>query len=372
MVEVYKELQRALAAGEKCALARIIRAIGSAPRSVGSKLLLRADGRLVGTIGGGLLELEVVSEARQVMASGRPAIRSVRLEGREVAGSEMLCGGNVDVLIEPVFAEDAAAASVFRALAETTAQGRRAVLITVVAEDRRTLQRALLAGEGGLIGDASGGGAAAGIDPQRWAGLRGCLLAPLAPGPDSALVFVEAVEPEAELVLFGAGHIAAFLAPLARTVGFRVCVTDDRAEFANPERFPSVDRLIVCPAEEAFEQLVVTPATYLAIMTRGHAHDRDALRAALKTRPAYLGMIGSRRKRDMIYAALSAEGVSAEDLRRIHCPIGLAIGAQTPQEIAVSVVAELIQARSREGEKNRADRPAAVKAVPVRGMAPRS
>jgi xanthine dehydrogenase accessory factor len=368
MVEVYKELQRALAAGEKCVLARIIRAIGSAPRSVGTKMLLRADGRLVGTIGGGLLELEVLAEAQKVLASGRPAVRSVRLEGREMAGAEMLCGGNVDVLIEPVSAEDAAAASVFRALAETAAQGRRAVLITVVAEDRRALQRALLAGEGGLVGDVSGRFEAAGIDPQRWAGVRGCLLEPLAPGPDSALVFVEALEPEAKLVLFGAGHIAAFVAPLARTVGFRVCVTDDRAEFANPERFPSADRLLVCPAAEAFERIAVTPATYLAIMTRGHAHDREALRAALKTRPAYLGMIGSLRKRDMIYAALAEEGVPAADLRRIHCPIGLAIGAETPQEIAVSIVAELIQARARQAERNRADRPPAANAASVRGM----
>mgnify|MGYP001768485370 FL=1 len=98
---------------------------------------------------------------------------------------------------------------------------------------------------------------------------------------------------------------------------------------------------------DAFERVVVTPATYIAIVTRGHLHDRDALRAALATRPAYLGMIGSRRKRDLIYAALIAEGVAAEELRRVHCPIGLPIGAQTPQEIAVSIVAELIQVRSR-------------------------
>jgi xanthine dehydrogenase accessory factor len=125
-----------------------------------------------------------------------------------------------------------------------------------------------------------------------------------------------------------------------------VCVIDDRAEFANPERFPTADRLLVCSVSEAFERIAVTPATFLAIVTRGHLHDRDALRGALKTVSAYIGMIGSRRKRDLIYAALMEEGIPAEDLRRVHCPIGVSIGAETPQEIAVSIVAELIQVRA--------------------------
>jgi xanthine dehydrogenase accessory factor len=140
------------------------------------------------------------------------------------------------------------------------------------------------------------------------------------------------------------------VAPLARMVGFRVCVIDDRAEFASPERFPTADQLLVCAVPEAFVRIAVSSQTYIAIVTRGHIHDRDALRAALATRPAYLGMIGSRRKRDLIYASLIAEGLAAEALGRIHCPIGLSIGAETPQEIAVSIVAELIQIRAQAHE----------------------
>jgi xanthine dehydrogenase accessory factor len=346
MIDVYDELQRALSGGDKCVLARIIRQAGSAPRAVGTKLLVKADGRLVGTIGGGRLEHEVLGKAREVAASGRLAVLAVRLSGQDVAGGEMLCGGNVDVLIEPVLPEDAGALSVFQALHAMKAQGRRGVLLTVVAEDRRGVQRALLTEEGSLIGDAAGRFEAAGAGLKRWAGARGFALEPLAAGADPAMVFVEPVEPEAVLVLFGGGHISTCVAPLARTVGFRVCVIDDREEFANPERFPSADRLLVCPVAEAFDRIAVTPATYLAIVTRGHAHDRDALRRALTSRPAYLGMIGSRRKRDLIYAALVEEGASAADLRRVHCPIGIAIGAETPQEIAVSIVAELIHVRA--------------------------
>lgn len=369
MIDVYKELQRAVAVGEKCVLARIIRQIGSAPRTVGTKLLIRADGPAVGTIGGGLLEHEVLRKAHEVLADGRPALLEVRLTGQEVAASEMICGGNVDVLIEPVFPGDTAALSVFEVLAAMAAQGRRGVLVTVVTEGWRSVLRSVVTETGRVIGDAPGRFEAIGVDPKRWAGARAFSLEAAARAEGPAMVFVEPVEPEAVLVLFGAGHISTFVAPLARSVGFVVWVIDDREEFANLERFPSADRLFICPVAEAFDRITVTPATYLVIVTRGHIHDRDALRAALATRPAYLGMIGSRRKRDMIYEALVDEGVSAEDLRRVHCPIGIAIGAETPQEIAVSIVAELIQVRASGSDHAPAGFPAFIepRAAPGKG-----
>lgn len=345
MIDVYQELQLALKAGETCVLARIIRQIGSAPRTVGTKLLVRADGRPVGTIGGGLLEHEVLRKAHEVLAGGRPAVLEVRLTGQDAAASEMICGGSVDVLIEPVSSQDAGAAAVFQALAELTEQGRRGVLVTVLTEDRRRVLRTILTETGSVIGDAPERFQAAGVDPKQWTGTRRYALETMArnAGP---VVFVEPVEPEAMLVLFGAGHISIFVAPFASAVGFRVSVIDDREEFANPRRFPDADRILVGPVTDAFHRIAVTPSTYLVIVTRGHVHDRDALRAALATRPAYLGMIGSRRKRDLIYAALMEEGVAVEDLRQVHCPIGISIGAETPQEIAISIVAELIQVRA--------------------------
>jgi len=347
MIDIYAELYRVLAAGQPCVLARIIRQAGSAPRAVGTGFLIKADGTHRGTIGGGMLEDEVQRKAREVLAGGRPALLEVRMSGQDAAAGEMLCGGNVDVLLEPVFPENDPARAVFQELARMTAQGRRGALITVVAEGGGEVQRAIVTAEGAIAGGASELSGLPGADLKRWGAARGSALETLPQDAARRVVFVQPLEPEAELLLFGAGHISRFVAPLARTVGFRVCVIDDRAEFANPERFPTADRLLVCPVTEAFGQAAVTPASYIVIVTRGHLHDRDALQAALRTRPSYIGMIGSRRKRDLIYAALLQDGAAAEDLGRVHCPIGIDIGAETPEEIAVSIVAELIQVRAR-------------------------
>jgi xanthine dehydrogenase accessory factor len=367
MIDIYTALHRALAAGERCVLARIIRQIGSAPRTVGTRFLVKADRTHLGTIGGGLLEYDVLGKAQEVMGSGRPAVLEVRMSGKEVAAGEMLCGGNVDVLLEPVFPEDERAKSVFQEIALMTAQGRRGALVTAVREDRSDVQRAIVTAEGRVIGDASELSALPGVDLKRWSAVRDFSLEIFPHDLSRVVLFVEPVAPEAALLLFGAGHISTFVAPLARSVGFHVCVIDDREEFANPERFPTADRLLVCPVAEAFERVAVTSATYIAIVTRGHIHDRDALQAALATRPAYLGMIGSRRKRDLIYAALMKEGVSAEDLGRVHCPIGISIGAETPEEIAVSIVAELIQVRARGWGRTGVDRSSFQKAKPGHG-----
>ncbi len=346
MDDVYAELANALAAGEKSVLARIIRQAGSAPRTVGARLLVKADGGFVGTIGGGLLERDVLRTAQEVLSSGRSSVLKVRLTGQEVAAGEMLCGGNVDVLLEPVFPGDRGAAAVFQELVAMTAQGRRGTLVTLVADGWQTGARYLVTQEGTVIGDAAWLAGAAGADVTAWAEVRRPSLETLAEGAGGMSVFLEPVEAEAALLLFGAGHISTCVAPLAHRVGFRVCVVDDREEFANARRFPTADRIMVCSVDEAFRRFVVTPATFIAIATRGHAYDRDALQSALATQPAYLGMIGSRRKRDLIYGSLMADGVAADDLHRVHCPIGVAIGAQTPEEIAVSIVAELIQVRA--------------------------
>jgi xanthine dehydrogenase accessory factor len=126
-------------------------------------------------------------------------------------------------------------------------------------------------------------------------------------------------------------------------VGFRLAVIDDRAEFATRERFPTADEVLVLPFDKVFDHLRVTPDSYLVIVTRGHLSDRTVLRSALTTNPAYIGMIGSKRKREAIYRSLLDEGVPRERLEAVHSPIGLVIGAETPEEIAVSIVGELIK-----------------------------
>jgi xanthine dehydrogenase accessory factor len=346
MVDVYAELERSLAAGEKTALARIIRQSGSAPRTVGTKMLIHTDGTLVGTIGGGLLEHDVVQKAHAVMASGGPAVVHFQLSGNEVAASEMLCGGIVDVYIEPFSPETIAARDVFLAVRALTARRLCGRLITVICDGSENGGRLLIAGDGTVTGALTGPAAAIRCDPARWTPVRKPCLAAMEEGREKPLVFIEPIEAEAVLYLFGAGHISTFVAPLAQQVGFRVCVIDDRDEFANAERFPAADEILVCPFTEAFRRIRITPSAFVAIITRGHIHDRDALQAALQTRPAYIGMIGSRRKRNMIYRFLTDAGVPQERLAQVHSPIGISIGAQSPEEIAVSIVAELIRVRN--------------------------
>jgi xanthine dehydrogenase accessory factor len=357
MNNVYPELVRAMAAGETSVLARIIRQTGSAPRTAGATLLLKADGSVVGSVGGGLLEHDVLLKAHEVLVSGRCAVLKIRLTGKEVEAGEMLCGGNVDVLVEPVLPTDAGARSVFQELLALIQEDRRGTLVTLVADGREGGARCLILEKGKVIGEAAGLPEAAGVDVDRWAHVRRPELVSLAECEGRPTFFLEPVKPNEVLLLFGAGHISTFVASLAHMVGFRVCVVDDRREFANTGRFPTADQLIVCSVAEAFNRIAVTPSTFIAIVTRGHIYDREALRAALATQPAYLGMIGSRRKRDLIYSSLMEEGILAEALRRVHTPIGISIGAETPEEIAVSIVAELIQVRARayEGRKPAAE-----------------
>ena len=158
-------------------------------------------------------------------------------------------------------------------------------------------------------------------------------------------VFVEPLVHPGRLHLVGAGHVALATAQLAAFVGFEVVVMDDRAEFANTARYPQAREVRVL---DTFGDCLADlgPDDYVIIVTRGHMHDRDVLAQALRTRAGYVGMIGSRRKRDSIYTSLRGEGFTEADFNRVHCPIGIAIGADTPEEIALCIVAELVQIRA--------------------------
>jgi xanthine dehydrogenase accessory factor len=344
MLNIFIEIERLLASGEKLVLARIIRQTGSAPRSTGTKQLIRPDGAIVGTIGGGRLEYEVLQKAAEVRASGRSALLHVRMTGRDAAESEMLCGGLVDVFLEPVDPGDPGVRAVFQDAARMAVQGSRGVLLTHVCEGVSAVGR-MLVGSDGQVRSAQHM-PPADFSPEACAKERRPRLTAGDESAGAPRFFIEPLEPESVLYLFGAGHVSTCVAPLARMAGFKVAVIDDRAEFASAERFPSADELLVCPIEEAFRRIQVSPAAYIVIVTRGHLHDRQALQAALGTRPAYIGMIGSRRKRDLIYRSLKEDGVPEDRLRQVHSPIGLPIGAETPEEIGISIVAELIQVRA--------------------------
>jgi len=346
MSNIFLESNRYLDEGHKIVLATIIRHQGSTPRQTGTRCLVLADGTLVGTIGGGLLEYKVIEKAREVLQTGKSALLEFRLTGQDVARTDMLCGGTADVYLEPLFPEQNETAALFREVAATLSAHATGVLLTRISEGTPANDpsgRLFIKADGTVPENRSEWTALPGM-PRRFLELKG----PRTFEDDftQPVVFAEPILPDNRLYIFGAGHISTFLAPLAQSAGFGVRVLDDRAEFANPQRFPSIEKVLAVPFTEAFAQVQVTPATYIAILTRGHAFDLQILREALGTGAGYIGMIGSRKKRDLIYGTLRKEGVSQERLDQVYSPIGLPIGAQTPEQIAVSIVAELIQVRN--------------------------
>jgi len=247
----------------------IVRANGSTPQRTGAKLLVFADGRTVGTIGGGCYENDAIGRAREVIASGKPALVKYDLNDDFVQESGLICGGQMEVYIDPI-------------------------------------------------------------------------------------------SPAPRLYIVGAGHVGFHLARAAQDAGFSIHVIDDREKFANRERFPSADAIVVDDIAAWLHRAEVPSTAYVVVVTRGHTHDFDALRGLAARDLRYLGLIGSRAKVVRVFDALLAEGMPPECLERVHAPIGLDIGAITPAEIAISILAELVAHRNCAGQVP--GRPAAIHA----------
>jgi len=348
MNHVFSDANESLQSGTPAVLARIVRQTGSSPRSTGTSCLILEDGTLKGTIGGGSLEHQVIQRASEVLHRRTSDLLEFRMTGKEVAETQMICGGVVDVYLEPLDPENTDTMEVFRQAHELLKTGGEGVLVTRIENgtDAKAIgQRSLLMNDGTIVGGLMDRIADPAASTTELLQSRQVALLALESDPGGQL-FVEPLKPDSILVLFGAGHVSTFVAPLAALAGFRVVVIDDRKEFANADRFPQADKIVVSPIDRAFREIDITPATYVAVITRGHLHDREVLAMALRRSPAYIGMIGSLRKRNMIYRSLLEAGFSTEDISRVHSPIGLSIGAETPEEIAVSIVAELIHARA--------------------------
>jgi xanthine dehydrogenase accessory factor len=258
--EVFAALGEALKNGEEVALVTIVSANGSVPQRVGAKMLVYADGRTVGTIGGGCYENEALLKAKQSLATRKPCTVRYELADDFAAESGLICGGQMEIFVEPI-------------------------------------------------------------------------------------------EPSPALYIFGAGHVGQFVARVAHDAGFQVHVVDDREKYANRERFPDMAGVIVDDIPSWLQKTPLPSSTYVVIVTRGHRHDLDALRALAPRKLRYLGLIGSRAKVKRIYDVLVEDGLSIEQLEHVHAPIGLDIGAVTPQEIAVAIVAELIAVRRSKTDK---------------------
>lgn len=348
MEDIFQEALELARKGRPGALATVVSGRGSLPMSRNARMLVRPDGSIAGTVGGGCLEAEVWAAARRVMEGGRPFLHRFELTEANAAAEGLICGGTVELLIEPL-----AAAWPREILEEITAirrGGGTALLATNLGGEARgeTGAKLLLREDGstrGSLGDPEIDAAVAAEAGQRkpYPDDRREILSP--GGPGQAGIFLESISPDPTLYLFGGGHVSRAVAPIAKSVGFKVVVIDDRPIFANRERFPQADETLVMEMEGALSRLEITPRSYLVVVTRGHRHDRTVIRQAARLNPAYLGMIGSRRKIALIWKELEAEGIPRARLEAIHAPIGLEIGGDTPEEIAVSIMAEIIRVR---------------------------
>jgi len=361
MRDLLQNMVRLLSQGESLVLATVFTRSGSAPRTAGARMLIRRDGSILGTIGGGLLEAQVQQMAVEVFKERKVVLQEFLLTGEAASGMHMICGGRVEVLIEFVDTGDEQTLEVYREALDTINAHRRAWLLTalplgetkestpalwLVREDGTTIgtvvpEVAVSVGRGspiGLFGE--------GVDGTERSLDLTSTRHPVLVSCGQQRVLIEPVYSTGTAVIFGAGHISQKLAPLCKLVGFETVVVDDREDFANPERFDTADRIVVKSFGNACSDLGIDQESYLIIVTRGHLHDQTVLAQALRTNAGYIGMIGSVHKRNATYKALISQGFAAEDLARVHSPIGLSIGAETPEEIAVSIVGELIQTRA--------------------------
>ncbi|MDR3088411.1 MAG: XdhC family protein [Desulfobulbaceae bacterium] len=327
MKNFIERLRAALDAGEDIVLATVTGQSGSTPRMAGARMAVHRDGHIIGTIGGGSIEALAIAEAERCFTSATFLRRSFDLADGAATDIDMICGGKVDLCLQLVTA-DASTRAIFRDLSRILADGGGATLACPLDggeillygdRDQETPAPFLLPAKSGAVFAAYEG--------------REYLVAPFAAG--------------GRLVLVGAGHVAARVAETAGLVGFVVTVMDDRAVFANRGRFPTAEEVIVLPSfADCFTERRIGPDSFIVIVTRGHAFDMTALEQALNTDAGYIGMIGSRVKRRILYAKLLERGASAARLEQVHCPVGLEIAADTPEEIAVSIVAQLIRERA--------------------------
>jgi xanthine dehydrogenase accessory factor len=353
MKDIYTKIVELFETNRFSVLATLISVTGSAPRRTGTKCLIMEDGSFLGTVGGGVLEARVLEAAEKVFETRSPTRRRFVLNGTDVADTDMLCGGDVEVFLEPVSPGNLNHLHIFKRAMEIQRRGGSGILATVVDHDRwqgGQVTKMFIDPHGHKIGSLMGieeiEQAVADRMTQTLIKRQPALIRCPDHEGNKLEIFVEPLISDPILYVFGGGHLCSRIVPLAGLVGFRVVVIDDRPEFARPDNFPEASAVHRYPFEGVVEKLPMDESSYLVIVTRGHLHDKAVLAQSLRTDARYIGMIGSRRKIAVIYKKLFEEGFSRQDLDRVHAPIGMDIGAETPEEIAVSIVAELIKIRA--------------------------
>lgn len=337
MHTLWNSVAETLAQGQRVVLCSIVNSSGSAPRTSGARMLVWPDGRIHGSVGGGPVEGATLARARQMLEAGEThAMLSFDLAPSTAAEAGMVCGGAVQVLARILVP---AQQDMFARLASLYAQGTRLALVTVL-DSGQNMHTGFWSGDTGVHGLNLAADLTGELERKARKTRQNFQLA-----TGESTVFVEPLVAPTLLYLVGAGHVALATARVAAWAGFEVVVMDDRAEFASAERYPKAREVRVL---ENFNGCLADlgPGDFVVIVTRGHVHDRDVLAQALNTQAGYVGMIGSVSKRDAVYDSLLKSGYTQADLERVFCPIGLAIGADTPEEIAISIVAEMIKVRA--------------------------
>jgi xanthine dehydrogenase accessory factor len=315
-------------------------------------MLVYADGGQFGTLGGGCVEAEVKQRALRVLGGpeSQPEILTFHLDDNYGWDDGLICGGRMAILADPIFTSNGRpgtnSADYFRRYRELIDRGRgctEAVVLTKSAVETPAGSRFLFDADGNLEAKTVLTSMPSAVVDT---------LVPLGRRPQAAVrqgIAYLPILPRITLLVVGGGHVAKAVASLAAEVDFDIWVVDDRASYASRERFPQAKRIFVGDIGAQLQDLLaneITPSFFGIIVTRGHSHDEEALYHLVRSRAGYVGMIGSKRKIKMIYEDLQAKGIRAEDLQKVHAPLGFAIGSQTVEEIAVSIVAELIACRN--------------------------
>ncbi len=333
MKKLFDAMTAALRRQENVVLCTILASSGSTPRGAGARMAVFADGSTLGTVGGGAVELAAQQQAMEVLRTGCSGMQAYCLAPNQVADLGMVCGGDVTVYFQYFSAEDEQNQVLLQALAQAVGGSENAWLIMEL-RDGTVCQTGLYRTDTGLQ--------FAQIPQQT---LQPLLRSRAVLQKGEPTWYAEPIRRAGTVYVFGGGHVSQALVPILKSVAFSVAVYDPRPALACREKFPLADR-IICGEFADIGRLEITADDYVVIMTPGHQADREVLAQALRTPATYVGCIGSRRKLAATQAYLAQQGLGEEQWQRVHAPIGIPLGGETPAEIAISITAELIRHRS--------------------------
>ncbi len=358
MDDIIREIADLKESREQAALASLVWSSGSIPMSDRAKMLIRARRSSVGTIGGGCLEAEIINVGREVMETGRPHLTRYTMTEKEAGESGLNCGGTVRILTEPI--DPHSDADAYGLVLRAREKRKWCIMATLLGgKSTRELGGKMLVLEGagctGTLGAAEADRQVLQKVEEVLEGERSVVFRLVLDSPQSAAlkvdpeetaeVFVEPFLPPPVLYVFGGGHVGEQVGRLAKCVGFWVVVVDDRPMFASPERHPYADEWVVEEMDRVFPMLDIDGQSYIVAATRGHQHDEIVVEQAIETPARYIGMLGSERKKMLMWKRIEGRGGQRARLDQVYAPIGFNIGADTPEEIGISVVAELIKVR---------------------------